>query len=41
MQVIDSSLYIPSDVMSVSGIADLDDGKTDPVALLYSDEGFD
>jgi len=41
MSVIDSNLYIPSDMQKESGVSDLDGGKVDPVGLLYSDKGFD
>lgn len=41
MTVIDSKLYIPSDVQTESGVGNLSGGKVDPVGLLYSDEGFD
>jgi len=38
MSVIDDSLYIPTDMQSVSGVGDLSDGKVNAVGLLYSDE---
>ena len=41
MQVIDSSFYVPGDVQHVDGVATLESGKVDPVALLYNEEGYD
>lgn len=38
MNVIDDSLYIPTDMQSVNGVGDLSDGKVNAVGLLYSDE---
>ena len=40
MKVINDEFYIPTDMQDVSGVSDLPDGKTDAVALLYSDNDF-
>lgn len=41
MRVIDNGYYIGKDVQSVDGIGKLSDGSVDPVALLYSEKGYE
>lgn len=41
MNVIDNDYYIEKDLQGVNGIAKLGDGSTDPIALLYSEDGYE
>ena len=41
MNVIDDSLYIPTDIESVSESENLDDGKVNAVELLYNENDIE